>query len=485
MPGGFIDVCYVSRWPLGRVRGGMADAYHQWVPAPTERNEEVQTGTAIFLPGPPHYQHMHRDPRQHQWVWWVSVAGSVGIYLSLPVLAYQVSGSGLWTALVVAVGCLPHLAGAPMRDAVAGMSDRRRLLAAVDGANAALLASVPVAFSVDALTAPHVLAAALGAQALFVCFDAAGGVRERLSRPLFSGGPLAVLSAPVLGCALLLFTSVRPLLTVDGVSLVVSLLLIRAVVTWSQPPAGEQVPLPGMGVGLRRRLARLWGERRSDQVLVLVCGLHAAAGGAFLGQFVPWLDQSLGIPPIRDVRLGLLLALWAAGAALATVVLPRAAARLAADGLLPPAAADRLVRTGVLPRSAADQLVATGVLGRVADRLGGYRVTLVFLPISALCLAVCAVSPHWTVAAIALLAWGTAYTVVVLDVRVVAGGARMLGYGLGWPLGALVGGLVAEATGPRMGLASGALLGAAAAVVAWLSPLRTARPLRRAAPPPR
>jgi hypothetical protein len=444
------------------------------VPAPTERNEE-QTGTAIFLPGPPRNQHTHRDPRQHEWVWWVSVAGSIAIYLSLPVLAYQVSGSGLWTALVVAAGCLPHLAGAPVRDAVAGVSDRRRLLAAVDGANAVLLASVPVAFSVDALTAPHVLVAALGAQALFVCFDAADGVRDRMSRPLFSGGPLAVSIAPVLGCALLLLTSVRPLLTVDGVSLVVALLLIRAIATWSQYRAAEQAPLTGLGVGLRRRLARLW-RRRSEQVLVLVCGLHAAAGGAFLGQFVPWLDQSLGIPPVRDVRLGLLLAVWAAGAGLATVVLPHAEARLAASGLLPPSAADRLVRTGVLPRATADHLVATGVLGRAADRLGGYRVTLVFLPLSALCLVVCAISPHWTVAAVALAAWGTAYSVVVLDGRVVVGGTRMLAYGLGWPVGALVGGLVAAATSPRQGLASGALLGLAATVVAWLPPLRTAPP---------
>jgi len=50
---------------------------------------------------------------------------------------------------------------------------------------------------------------------------------------------------------------------------------------------------------------------------------------------------------------------------------------------------------------------------------------------------------------------------------------RMLSFGLGWPLGALAGGVVAQALGPR-----GALLGSvsillAGTIAAWLSPLRT------------
>jgi hypothetical protein len=460
----------------------------------------------------------------------------MAIFLLLPVLAYQLTGSGLWTALVLVAGYLPHLAGTAADDAVTGWPDRRRLLLAVDLANAALLASVPIAFSLDALTAPHVLLAAFGTQALFVVFDAAdladaagrhaqphdgphaqpagshaqpaagqspngphaspsgphaqqpGGPhaplpagRDRLGRPLFIGDP-AQLSAPLAGAGLLLLTAVPPLLTVDGVSIVVSALLIRAVVIRSH--AVTEPPLPhSLGVGLRRRLAALWG-RRTDQVHLVVCGMHAAAGGAFLGQFTPWLDQALDVRPVRDVRLGLLLAVWAAGGWLATAVLPRAAARLASNsGLLRPSAANRLVATGVLPRAAADRLVAGGLLGRLIDDLGGYRITLIFLPISALCLLCCAVAPHWTLAAVMLLAWGTAYLVVVLDARVAAGGLRMLAFGLGWPAGALLAGLVTAGGGPRLGLASGVLLIAVAAAVAWLSPLRTADRTAAAAEP--
>jgi hypothetical protein len=99
---------------------------------------------------------------------------------------------------------------------------------------------------------------------------------------------------------------------------------------------------------------------------------------------------------------------------------------------------------------------------------------LVFLPISGLCLLGCALSPHWLVAAAMLAAWGTAFMVVVLDARAAEGGDLMLPFGLGWPAGAMVGGVVAAAAGPRVGIASGVALVAAAVLVAWLSPLRTA-----------
>jgi hypothetical protein len=471
---------------------GRAAAYHRSVPVQTTRDEEPP-GTAVFLPGPAHSPHRHRDLRRHRWARGVSTGGQLAIYLVLPVLAYQVSGSAGWTALAVVAGYLPHLAGRLVLDAVAGRPDRRRLLVAADAANAALLASLPVAFSLDALTAAHVVVVAFLAQVLFICFDAAnigtGPVRtsrDRLGKPFFTGGSAALLTVPVLAGLLLLVTAVPPLLTVDGVSLIVSLLLIRAIATPAQAATASRPPQPPLGAQLRQRVAVPLG-RPVDRAYVLVCGLHAAAGGAFLGQFAPWLDQDLGVPPLRDVRFGLLLASWAVGARLAPAVLPRVAARLDRAGLLPPATAERLVSTGVLPRVTADRLAAGGAmaraahlarpveaLGRVIDRLGGYRVTLVVLPISALCLLACALVPYWLVAAVLLVAWGAAYMVVVLDARVTDSAVLRLAFGLGWPAGAVAGGLVAAAAGGRAGLVSGVLLIVVATLVGWLSPLRTA-----------
>jgi hypothetical protein len=474
------------------------------VPVPTERNEQP-VGTAYFLPGPAHSLHSQDDHQRHNWARWVSVACSTATYLVMPVLAYQVTGSSLWAALTVAVGYLPHLAGRLVLRVVGDKPDRKLLLVVVDAANAALLASVPIAFSVDTLTAPHVLAAAFGAQALFVCFDAANAGtgppragRDRLEKPFFSGGSMALLTAPIFAAGLLLVTAVSPLVTVDGVSIIVSALLIRALASPAQDTAVRRPPRPPSGAELRDRPTVQLGQR-TDRVHALVCALHAAAGGAFLGQFVPWLNEDLGVRPLRDIRLGLLLAVWALGARLATTVLPRVAARAADAGLLPPAAADRLVTTGVLPRATADRLVGGGaesrslrfrgaadsvggLLARADGRLGGRQATLVFLPASALCLLCCVVAPHWLVAAATLLAWGITYMVVVLDARLAEGGGQLLAFGLGWPAGALVAGLVADSAGPRWGLAVGVLLIAAATLVAWLGP-RTADRLPAAAGP--
>jgi predicted MFS family arabinose efflux permease len=53
--------------------------------------------------------------------------------------------------------------------------------------------------------------------------------------------------------------------------------------------------------------------------------------------------------------------------------------------------------------------------------------------------------------------------------------ARMLSFGAGWPTGALLGGVVSEASGPRTAMVFASALVVAAAVGAWLSPLRRLR----------
>src|SRR6266498_1588148 len=103
----------------------------------------------------------------------ISLLGSAVTYVALPVLVYQVTGSSLWTALVTVAEGAPYLCVGLLAGAVADRGDRRRLMVATDLASAAVLASIPVAYTAGALTAPHVLAAAFAAQTLFVFFDAA------------------------------------------------------------------------------------------------------------------------------------------------------------------------------------------------------------------------------------------------------------------------------------------------------------------------
>lgn len=438
---------------------------------------EHGTKTAVFLPGPAHSLHRNPDYRRHRLARGVAVVGPVATYLLMPVLAYQLTGSSLWPAVVAAVGCLPPFArsrvpqlarvwlprlarGGLAGVVAAGRSDRRRVLVAADVANAAVLASIPIAFSVDALTAPHVLVAAFGSQALFVLFDTANAGAPPLRVRSPDGGTALRLAAPILAGGLLTLTAVPPLLTVDGVSIIVSVLLIRAI---AAPPQGAAVPGP-------RHAAR---ESLKVRVQTIVWALHGAAGGAFAGLFAPWFDQDLGVPPVRDIRLGLLIVVCAVGGRIATVVVTLAAEHLVAPGTMPRATADRLAAAGILSPRIADRLSSAGVLARLGGRLGAYRVTLFFLPLATLAALACVLAPHWLVAVPTLAAFGIAYAVVVLDLRQQSRAGWRLAFGSGWPVGALLAGLVAAAAGPRPGLAVAALLLAAATAVAWLSPLRS------------
>ena len=388
----------------------------------------------------------------------ISLLGSMVTYVALPVLVYQVTASSLWTALVTVAQGAPYLCVGLLAGAVADRGDRRRLMVGTDLASAAVLASVPVAYTAGALTAPHVLAAAFAAQTLFVFFDAAnfGALpvlvgRDRIvaaQAALIGTGTMMELAVPALAGAALAVLAPAPLLAVDALSFVVSALLLGRITRplWDPARAGQPRRL---AVEVRDGLRFLW-RQPIVRTITLVGAAQAFVGGVFIGQLVPWADQVLGVPP-RDGRLGLLFAAWGLGGLAASVLLPW-----------------------------------------VVRRAGEPRATLAFLPLSTLG----ALAGHWLLAAIAITAWGVAYTVVVLagitlrqkltpdrlQSRVNTAG-RMLSFGLGWPLGALAGGVVAEALGPR-----GALLGSvsillAGTIGAWLSPLRPAARDHHAATP--
>jgi predicted MFS family arabinose efflux permease len=382
----------------------------------------------------------------------VSIGGSLVTYVALPVLVYQVTGSNLWTAFVVVAEGLPYLCLGLFAGAVADRVDRRRLMVRADLANAIVLGSVPAAYALNGLTAPHVLLAAFAAQALFVFFDAAnfGALpalvgRDRIAAAnsaVFGGGTVLDLTVPLLAGASLAVVAPASLLAVDAVSFAMSAVLVRAIAVPLQGALGDG-PARGMVRDIREGLSFLW-RQPVVRVQTVVGGLQAMAGGAFMGQFVPWLDQVLGVRPRGDVRLGVMFSTWGIGGLIASLTFPW------------------LVR-----------------------RWGEPRVTLVFLPLSALFGLLCAAATDWAVAAAMLGCWGVVYSVVVVNAitlrqrvtpdrlqsRVNTAG-RMLSFGGGWPTGALAGGIVSEAYGPRAAIVASIGLIVVAAVVAWLSPLR-------------
>jgi MFS family permease len=383
----------------------------------------------------------------------ISLSGSVVTYVALPVLVYQITGSSLWTGLVTVSEAAPYLCVGLLAGAVADRLDRRRLMVATDLASAAVLGSVPAAYAAGMLTAPHVLAAAFVTHTLFVFFDAANfgalpvlAGRDRIvaaQAAVMGAGTVAELAVPALAGAALAVVAAAPLLAVDALSFVVSALLLGAITRPLWDPATAGAPRR-LAAEIRDGLTYLW-RQRIVRATVLVVGAQAVTGGVFIGQLVPWADRALDVPP-GDGRLGLLFAAWGLGGLVASVLLPWAVRRMAEP-----------------------------------------RVLLLCLPLSTLGALACALSSHWLLAALVITGWGAAYSMVVLagitqrqrltpdrlQSRVNTAG-RMLSFGIGWPLGALAGGVVAEAYGPRAALLGSVAAVLAGTIIAWLSPLRAA-----------
>jgi hypothetical protein len=112
-------------------------------------------------------------------------------------------------------------------------------------------------------------------------------------------------------------------------------------------------------------------------------------------------------------------------------------------------------------------------------------ITLYAIPVSAVLGVVTPLMPTWPLAAIALLAWGSAYVLVIVNAisyrqqvtpeqllgRVNTAG-RMLSWGVGWTLGSIVGGVLGSQLGVRPAMVAMGLFGFVAVAVAWTSPLR-------------
>ena len=110
------------------------------------------------------------------------------------------------------------------------------------------------------------------------------------------------------------------------------------------------------------------------------------------------------------------------------------------------------------------------------------------LPVSAVLGVLTALAPDWQLAALGMVGWAIAYTMVVVNTisyrqqvtpepllgRVNLAG-RMLSWGLGWTLGSALGGLLGQLVGIRAALVAAAALGFLSVAIAWASPLRTDR----------
>src|SRR3954454_16203199 len=155
----------------------------------------------------------------------ISLAGTSVTLVAFPVVVYGISHSPLLTALVAAFEALPYLLLGLPAGALADRFDRRRVMVVSDLANAAVLASIPLAWWLDVLTVPHLMVAAFLVPALFVFFDAAdfGAVpalvgRDRIAAAnsaLWSTSTVVETSVPLVAGAALAVVSGADLIAID------------------------------------------------------------------------------------------------------------------------------------------------------------------------------------------------------------------------------------------------------------------------------
>lgn len=380
----------------------------------------------------------------------ISIAGSGVTIVALPVLVYALTGSPLVTGMVTALESVPYLLFGLIAGALADRRDRRRVLILADLLSAAAVASVPLAAGLHRLTAGHVLAVAAVLAAAFVFFDAAefGALptlvgSDRLAAAnsaVWGASTVAEMVAPVAAGVALASVSPATLLGIDSLTFAVSAVLIGGITArLSMPrPPSRAAWRADIGEGLRF----LWHEP-VVRTMSLLGATQSACGGAFLGQFVVFADRALGVRQ-GDVRLGLLYGGWGVGTLAATLALPR-----------------------------------------LLHRRSPAAITLIGVPTGAALALGLALAPGFPAALALVVAWGVAYMLVVLNsityrqlrtperlqsrVNVVG---RMLSWGLGWPLGALGGGVLAGTTGVRVALAGASAVAALGGVAAFASPLR-------------
>ena len=385
-----------------------------------------------------------------------SLSGSLITAVAMPVLVYRLSHSPALTALTTTLEALPYLVVGLFAGALGDRLDRRKVMVGADLANVVVVGSVPGAWWLGALTVPHVLVAGLLAQTFFTFFDGAnfGALpvlvgRDRVGEAnaaVWGFGGVLDLSVPAGVGVVLAVVHPADLLAVDALTFLVSALLVRTIGRALSRPRDRRTtrtrPVVAVLDDIREGLTFLWHHAgvRSNTVIGM---LQSIAGAGWVALWVPWADRVLHIGT-SGWRFGFVFSVWGLGGIIASALTPR------------------LLRV-----------------------LSAARLTLLWIPVSAVAGVLVSLSTNWVVAAVLMVVWGIAYQLVIINSlnyrqlvtpehllsRVNTAG-RMLSWGLGWTSGAVGAGALATQVGVRPAMVTIVSVGLLAAVYAWLSPLR-------------
>jgi MFS family permease len=375
----------------------------------------------------------------------ISFAGTGITSIVLPVLVYRLTGSPSDVAALTLLETGPYIVFGLVAGVFADRLDRKKMMAACNGAAALLLATVPAAAAIHRLTLAQVFVVTFGIGTMFVWFDAAnfGSVPALVDRGqlpaalslIASSGTLALLVGPAVGGALLTVVAPSYALGFDAASYVISGLLLASIRRPFQRPRhvyhGIQRIRSDIGDGLRF----LWRQPiiRTMTLSVFCACLSWGGSGALL---VVYASRALHLAH-ADVRLGLLYSAGELGGLISLVAVPA-----------------------------------------LVKRPGIGRVMAAFLAANGVALALVAVAPSYDWALLLYCGYELVYLMVTstgvtvrqmlspddMRARVNTAG-RLIAFG-GQPVGAVLGGILAEFFPIRVTFALLALGAAAGAALA-------------------
>jgi len=358
------------------------------------------------------------------------VVGDQVSHLAMPLVAVLVLHADAGEmGLLTAIALLPHLLfSLPAGVWLERVRRRRRVMIAADLGRAALVATVPGAYVVGALTLPHLFVVGFLVGALTVAFDlswstvfVAVAPRERYvegSALLNGSRSLSYVAGPTLGGGLVQLLTAPFALVADAISFLASALALGRV-------RAEEAPLEPDPAGLRERFAIGLAFAARDPIIRP--SLAAAAtinffNFGFSALFVLYATRTLGVEP---GTLGLALGTGAIGG-----------------------------------------LLGAGMASRVGRRIGvgpAYALGCILFPAPLILIPLVSGPPEVVLAALFVSEFGAGFGVMILDVSAGAiilartpdriraratGAFRTINYGIR-PVGAFLGGVLGSVIGVR------------------------------------
>jgi MFS family permease len=259
----------------------------------------------------------------------ISFAGTGITMVVLPVLVYSMTRSPAWVATVGLMEFLPYLAFGLLAGAVADRVNRKRIMVACDVTAAVLLVTVPVMAAFHLLVIAQLLVVALGIATVYVWFDAANfgtlpALVDRADLPVAasligSSAQVALLCAPTAGAALLTVMSPSYALGFDAASYLISALLLLSIRRPFARPRLEQAP-KRIRADIAEGLRFLWQQPVIRTMTFAVTCVCLSWGGTF-ALLVVYASRALHLTHV-DVRLGLLYSVGELGGLLAAAAVP-------------------------------------------------------------------------------------------------------------------------------------------------------------------